>query len=228
MDRIKVLYVEDEINLASIVQSTLIDSGYEVKTVNDGALVIGTAINFKPNICVLDIMLPNVDGLTIAKSLNQRMPELPIIFLSAKSQKEDVLAGFKAGGNDYIKKPFSMEELMVRIDNILALKNILKKKTGIVQVGDFIFDRNKHVLKIEGQSKQLSYREIEVLNYFIERKNQEVKKKEMLLHIWGDDNHYNSRNLDVYVRKLRTHLSKDPNISLITLRAVGYKFIVGD
>lgn len=225
---IKILYVEDEVNLAQIVKDTLVSSGYMVRLVSDGSKVLNETKEFRPDICLMDVMLPNIDGFTLGKQINKEMPHIPIIFLTAKNQPKDVLTGFRSGGNDYIKKPFSMEELMVRIDNIIALRSGKgqKKTNDIVHIGKFVFDPMKHTLSMDGSSNQLSYREVEVLTYCSLHINGQISKKDMLLKIWGDDNFYNSRNLDVYIRKLRSYLDLDPKISLLTLRGVGYKFTI--
>jgi len=228
MSAVKILYVEDEVNLASIVKDTLEGSGYNVLLVADGAKVLDAADAFAPDISVLDVMRPNIDGFSLGKQLAKRAPALPIIFLTAKSQTSDVVEGFNSGGNDYLKKPFSMEELMVRIDNLLRLKGAAPITSGpaIVEIGRYRFDAGKLELSIDQHTRQLSYREVELLHYFAQHLNNVVVKKDLLLAIWGDDSYYNARNLDVYMRKLRSYFEADPAISILTLRGVGYRFVV--
>ena len=229
MVRIKVLYVEDEPSLAGIVADTLQHRGYDVHLVDDGAQVMEQARAFAPDICVLDVMLPNRDGFSIGKELNRDLPDLPIIFLTARSSSNDVITGFRSGGKDYLKKPFSMEELMVRMENLLELsgkKDAVRKKEFVI--GNYVFDAHNHLLRIDDVERKLSYKEVELFKFLAQRKNDVVVKKEILLAVWGDDSYYNSRNLDVYMRKIRAYLSGDPRISIITLRGVGYRFIIND
>ena len=227
MAAVKILYVEDELSLAGIVKDTLEASGYTVELVSDGALVLDAAEAFEPDICVLDVMLPNIDGFALGKLLRARTPALPIIFLTAKSQTSDVVTGFKSGGNDYLKKPFSMEELMVRIDNLLALKGARPGKSNEQQaIGAYTFEASSLRLSLNDNTRQLSHREAELIAYFARNLNEVVVKKELLLAVWGDDSYYNARNLDVYMRKLRTYFEDDPAISILTLRGVGYRFVI--
>jgi len=227
---IKILYVEDELSLAHIVTDTLVSSGYKVSLVTDGSAVVEEAHQFKPDICLLDVMLPSIDGFTLGKQLSKELPGLPIIFLTAKSQQEDVIKGFKSGGNDFIKKPFSIEELMLRIDNIISLMGSSKteKQHQSFKIGSYLFNPHSQQLIRGSKYKELSYREVEVLDYFVKNLHGVVQKKDMLIEIWGDDSFYNSRNLDVYMRKLRSYLEDDQGVSILTLRGVGYKLIIDD
>lgn len=229
MSKLKVLYVEDEPNLAGIVKDTLETRGYEVRHVSDGAQVLSECADLGPDICLLDVMLPNVDGFTLGKELARDHPELPILYLTAKDSTADVLTGFQCGGNDYLKKPFSLEELMVRMQNLIDLRSGATNSNGKpvpIQIGQYTFDPADHTLSFEGSTRQLSYREVELLQYCCPRMNDIIVKKDLLLAVWGDDSYYNARNLDVYMKKLRSHLSKDPNIRILTLRGVGYRFSV--
>lgn len=224
----KILYLEDEHYLGRIVKESLASRGYNIELVSDGADLIRAYEIFKPDICVLDIMIPNIDGLTLGKQIREKHPEMPIIFLTAKNQTKDVLAGFQAGGNDYIKKPFSMEELMVRIDNLLHLKKQEdgKKAPTEFQLGQYQFNHKLFQLKYKDSIIQLSHRENELILMLATHVNKQLDRREILKGIWGDDSIYNSRNLDVYIRKLRVYFEHDPNIQLITLRGVGYHFSI--
>lgn len=228
MTKIKILYVEDEPFLARIVKESLEVREYEVELIADGNLVMDTFLKTPPDICVLDIMLPNVDGYSLAKSIRQISPQIPIIFVTAKTQTEDLLKGFEYGGNDYLKKPFSMEELIVRINNLLHLtqKNNLSPKESIL-IGQYEFIPNRFELKKGSEVKKLSNREAALLQILCEHKNNNVTRKDVLMRIWGDDSFFNSRNLDVYVTKLRDYLKEDPSIEIITIKGVGYHFSVG-
>jgi DNA-binding response OmpR family regulator len=228
MPNIKILYVEDEPFLGRIVKESLESRDYEVHMVSDGNAVSATYRQINPDICVLDIMLPNKDGYAIAQSIRQSDPSIPIIFVTAKTQTEDLIKGFDVGGNDYLRKPFSMEELIVRINNLLS---ITKKNNGVisdsVSVGKFEFVPNRYELKNGEVSRKLSHREAMLLQILCENKNSTVTRKDILMRVWGDDSFFNSRNLDVYVTKLRDFLKEDPSIEIITIKGVGYHFVTG-
>ncbi len=222
----KILYVEDEIFLAKIVTESLESRNFEVKWIEDGGDAIDAFKAFLPDICVLDVMLPNKDGFAIGKEIYSINRKMPIIFLTAKSQVEDVLNGFSSGGNDYLKKPFSMEELIVRIDNLLSLTSpTLASGSGVFVFGAFEFDPNRMVLKSNESIQKLSHRETELLKLLVQSRNQIVDRRDILKELWGDDSFFNSRNLDVYITRLRKYLKKDPSIMIMTLKGVGYQFV---
>lgn len=224
--RTKILYVEDELALAQIVQETLRKQGFEVVHVADGAQVLAEFQQWQPDICVLDVMLPNVDGFQLGKSIRQVAPELPILFLTAKSETEDVLEGFRSGGRDYLRKPFSLDELLVRLENLLSLQpKLRRKKSGLQAVGMLQFDPQKLLLSGPNGTRKLTYREAEVLQAFILRGSDIIYKRELLLTIWGDDTLSNARSLDVYIRRLREYLAEDANLKILTLRGVGYRLV---
>jgi DNA-binding response OmpR family regulator len=221
----KILYVEDEPFLGKIVKESLESRSFDVKMVTDGNLVLKTFEQFRPDICVLDVMLPNKDGYTLGNEIRQLKPGLPIIFLTAKTQTDDVLKGFQSGGNDYIRKPFSMEELIVRINNLLLLSNSKGiTPAGSISLGKYEFLPQKYELRINDTCRKLSHRETELLKIFTENRNFTVNRKEILMKIWGDDSFFNSRNLDVYITKLRDYLKEDETIELMTIKGVGYHF----
>ena len=228
MSNPKVLYVEDEIFLAKIVSETLQSRGYEVTLESDGAKVLSKFESAKPDVCILDIMLPNKDGFSIADEIREKDKNVPIIFLTAKSEVNDVVNGFKTGGNDYIRKPFSMEELIVRIENVL------KKKQGEPEIifeeaviGNYVFNTKRQVLSINGEDRKLSYRESELLKLLYENRDKIVERREILNLLWGSDSFFNSRNLDVYITKLRNYLKADPALEILTIKGIGYRFIIG-
>ena len=232
MSKAKVLYVEDEPFLGKIVKESLESRSFHVKMVDDGELVLNAFRVFQPNICVLDVMLPNVDGFTLGSQIRAIDPQMPIIYLTAKNQTEDVIKGFQSGGNDYLKKPFSMEELIIRIDNLMQLTAGIVPNPGskppvdgAFSFGDFTFNPNTYELKNDVMEKQLSHREAELLKIFLKNPNQAIDRKEILKEIWGDDSFFNSRNLDVYITKLRNYFKSDESIQIITLKGVGYRFI---
>lgn len=230
---VKILYVEDEPFLGKIVKESLEHRAFEVRMITDGARVLAALGQFKPDICVLDVMLPNRDGFSLAADIRRDHPELPILFLTAKDQTEDVLRGFAAGGNDYVRKPFSLEELIVRVNNLLALA---KGKTAVplnpnegIPVGQYLFLPLKYELRYtpDGSARKLSAREAELLKILVDHQNFTVPRKDILVQVWGDDHFFNSRNLDVYITKLRDYLRRDPAIEIITIKGVGYHFVVG-
>jgi len=229
MSKTKVLYVEDELFLGKIVKESLESRGFEVIMECDGAKATVAFKRSEPDICVLDIMLPNKDGFTIADEIRNINEEVPIIFLTAKTQTEDVVKGFSLGGNDYIRKPFSMEELIVRIQNVLRNKNEAPKKisTDSVTMGKFNFHLNRQTLTDGKDERKLSYRESELLKLLYENRDRIIDRKDILNLLWGNDNFFNSRNLDVYVTKLRSYLKEDSSLEIITIKGIGYRFVTG-
>ena len=228
MAKVRILYVEDEPFLAKIVRETLEAKDYSVEHVSKGDEAVRAFRAFEPDICILDVMLPGKNGFEIGTDIRSLNKTIPIIFLTAKDQTQDLVKGFASGGNDYIKKPFSMEELMVRIENLLALTDTMSdvEIPDIVTLGRISFDTNKMVLSSAEGYVQLSHRENEILKMICGSLHGQVERKDILMEIWGDDSFFNSRNLDVYIRKIRKYLSVDPNIELITLKGIGYRLVV--
>jgi DNA-binding response OmpR family regulator len=227
MTGVKVLYVEDEVFLAKIVKESLESRGFEVFLETDGAKVLTSFRMCKPDICVLDVMLPNKDGFELAEEIRNLDKEIPILFLTAKTQTEDLVKGFSLGGNDYIRKPFSMEELIVRINNALRRKaeSPVRQEGSSLPVGKFAFQVNRQVLQNDKEERKLSYRECELLRLLVENRDRIIDRKEILNLLWGSDSFFNSRNLDVYITKLRGYLREDPSLEIITIKGVGYRFV---
>jgi len=231
MQAIKILYVEDEPFLGKIVKESLESRNFTVKMIDDGQLVLNAFYHYQPDICILDVMLPNVDGFTIGKEIKENNPNMPIIYLTAKSQTDDLLEGFRSGGNDYIKKPFSIEELIVRIQNLLSLSAVSSLTINpehSIHLGAYTFYPLKYKLDYKGSSKKLSHRETKILKILCAHQNKPVDRKEILLKIWGDNSYFNSRNLDVYIKKIRNYLAKDSTVKIVTLKGIGYHFSVGN
>jgi DNA-binding response OmpR family regulator len=222
----KILYVEDEPFLGKIVKESLESRDFEVVMVADGRLVQKVFEETKPDICVLDVMLPKKDGYSIATSIRNVNAEIPIIFVTAKTQTEDLIKGFEVGGNDYLRKPFSMEELIVRIKNLLRLTVKPNSPKENIAIGKFEFLPNRYELKLGGIIRKLSHREAILLQILSENKNNTIQRKEILMRIWGDDSFFNSRNLDVYITKLRDYFKEDSSIEIITIKGIGYHFSV--
>jgi len=228
MSKTKILYVEDEAFLAKIVSETLQDKGYEVVVEGDGAKAVARFAATKPDVCLLDVMLPQKDGFTIADEIRELDGGVPIIFLTARSAVADVVTGFKTGGNDYIRKPFSMEELIVRIENVVKQNGnaaTAEAEEDII-MGAYSFNKRRQVLQHGTEQRKLSYRESELLKLLYENRNGIVERKEILNLLWGSDSFFNSRNLDVYITKLRGYFKHDPTIEIITIKGIGYRFVI--
>lgn len=224
---VKVLYLEDEPFLGQIVKESLESRDFNVTMVTDGLTAVKTFGECKPDICVFDVMLPGKDGFSIAQEIRQRSPSIPIIFVTAKNQTEDVLKGFNSGGNDYLRKPFSMEELIIRIQNLLRLSGgIPNKATDTIAIGRYNFLPLLYELRFGDSSRKLSHRESTLLQFLNDSRNTTVQRKDILLKLWGDDSFFNSRNLDVYITKLRDYLKEDSSVSIITIKGIGYQFTV--
>ena len=225
---IKVLYVEDELFLGKIVKESLESRGYEIFMEEDGANVIALFKSCSPDICVLDIMLPNKDGFMIAEDIRKINTKIPILFLTARSQTQDLVKGFQLGGNDYIRKPFSMEELIVRIENALrpGNENISSNRKDIINIGNFNFNIARQVLSGTDEERKLSYKESELLKVLYQNRDKLIDRRDILNMLWGNDNFFNSRNLDVYITKLRGYLKSDHSVEILTIKGIGYRFVI--
>lgn len=228
MSKTKVFYVEDELFLARIVKESLESRGFEVVMESDGAKAMEVFKKSKPDICVLDVMIPNKDGFALADEIRDLDESIPIIFLTAKTQTEDVVKGFTLGGNDYVRKPFSMEELIVRIQNLLRIRNEEPQKIhgDSVKIGKYTFQINRQILNNGKEDRKLSFRESELLKLLYENREKIIDRRDILNLLWGNDSFFNSRNLDVYITKLRSYLKDDPSLEIITIKGIGYRFVV--
>jgi len=228
MANIRVLYAEDELFLGKIVKESLESRGFDVIMESDGQKVFPLFKKIKPHICILDIMLPNKDGFDIAEEIRESDDLVPILFVTAKTQTDDVVKGFALGGNDYIRKPFSMEELIVRIHNALKSKdNNSNKITGdAVNLGKYLFHVHRQLLTAGKEEKKLSFRESELLKLLYESRDKVIDRKDILTLLWGNDSFFNSRNLDVYITRLRNYLKEDESLEIITIKGIGYRFVM--
>jgi DNA-binding response OmpR family regulator len=229
---IKILYIEDEMHLATIVKETLQMKGFDVVHLPDGLELKSQLTKFKPDICVFDVMLPHLDGFQLGQLVRNLYPQLPIIFLTAKSQTADVIEGFSSGGTDYLKKPFSLEELIVRINNQYKIGSnkqvVIPADPGkSISLGEFMYYPIRLELQHPTQRFKLSNREAEVLNELCKHKNVVIDRREMMKRIWQDDSYFISRNLDVYINKLRSYFSTGKGVEIITLKGKGYIFNAG-
>lgn len=221
---IKILLAEDEPSLGQIIKESLETRNFEVLLCANGEEAYKVYKIEKPLLLVLDVMMPKKDGFTLAKEIRQENPTIPIIFLTAKSQTEDVVTGFNIGGNDYLKKPFSMEELIVRINALLKRgQDDLTNET--IALGNFTFNLKKQTLTYEQKIETLTHREANLLYYLIKNKNQVLERSFILKKLWGDDDFFNARSMDVFITKLRKKLKSDPAIQIINVRGYGYKLI---
>lgn len=221
---IKLLLAEDEPSLGQIVKESLETRNFEVFHALNGEEALNIYITKNPEVLVLDVMMPKKDGFTLAKEIREKNPTIPIIFLTAKSQTKDVIEGFQHGGNDYLKKPFSMEELIVRIHSLLDRVH-LKKSFDKIIIGDFIFNYEKQKLYFNDQIDILTHRESELLFYLTEKRNKILDRTFILNKLWGNDDFFNARSMDVFISKLRKKLKKDTSVEIINVRGFGYKLI---
>ncbi|WP_298766204.1 response regulator transcription factor [uncultured Polaribacter sp.] len=224
MNNIKVLLAEDEASLGMIVKESLESRKFTVFHAENGEEALQICKTEKPDILVLDVMMPKKDGFTLAKEIRLEDKIIPIIFLTAKSQTADVLEGFNHGGNDYIKKPFSMEELIVRI-NALLNRIELKSEKEHIKIGNYTFNLPKQTLTLLEEEQQLTHREAQLLFYLANKKNEILDRSFILNKLWGNDDFFNARSMDVFITKLRKKLKKDENIQIINVRGIGYKLL---
>jgi DNA-binding response OmpR family regulator len=224
----KILYAEDEPFLAQIVSDNLKSKGYEVLQAADGDTALQLFKDAKPDICLLDIMMPLKDGYSVAEDIRKINAGAPIIFLSAKSLPEDVVKGFKSGGNDYLKKPFSMIELLVRIEALLARFNGTPQSENdqtIYEFGACKLDTVNQRLQTSMETFDLSYKEASLLEMLLLHKNEILERQEALIKIWGDDSFYNANSMNVFMAHLRKMLKDEPGVQIMSIRGVGYKLI---
>lgn len=221
---IKLLLAEDEPALGQIVKESLESRDFEVFLCENGEEAYKTYQKENPEILVLDVMMPKKDGFTLAQEIRQENQNIPIIFLTAKSQVKDVVEGFQHGGNDYLKKPFSMEELIVRIHALLDRIHVKKDHTQIT-IGDYTFNHTKQQLTKNEEVTQLTHRESELLFHLSEKRNAVLDRTFILNKLWGDDDFFNARSMDVFITKLRKKLKSDTSIQIVNVRGFGYKLI---
>ncbi|MGC1633689.1 MAG: response regulator transcription factor [Gelidibacter sp.] len=222
---ITILLAEDEPALGQIIKESLETRNFKVLLCDNGEKAKQVYLEHHPELLVLDVMMPKKDGFTLAKEIRTENDTIPIIFLTAKSQTKDVVEGFTIGGNDYLKKPFSMEELIVRINNLLNRSN-LQKASETLTFGDFTLDFPKQTLQFkDDDTTQLTHREAHLLFHLIKNKNQVLDRSLILNKLWGNDDFFNARSMDVFITKLRKKLSADENIQILNVRGFGYKLI---
>jgi len=229
--KIRVLIAEDDPFIGMITKECFETRGFEVCLCEDGNEAFKQYQGFKPNICIFDVMMPFKDGFTLAEEIRAIDQKIPILFLTAKSLKEDVIKGFKIGADDYVKKPFSVEELIARVDAVLRRSGAnpdIEDEQSIFQIGDLSFDSDFQILKTLKEEIKLTDKESGILAELCRNQDQITDRSTLLIKVWGDDSFFNSRSLDVYITKLRKYLKNDMNIELVTVRGKGFKLWAGN
>lgn len=225
-EKLRILLCEDDENLGMLLREYLQAKGYMTDLCPDGEAGMKAFTKNKYDICVFDVMMPKKDGFTLAQEVRAMNEEIPIMFLTAKTYKEDVVEGFKIGADDYITKPFSMEELTFRIEAVLRrVRGKKAKETSCYRIGKFTFDVQKQILSIEDRQEKLTTKESELLGLLCAHANEILQRDYALKTIWIDDNYFNARSMDVYITKLRKKLKEDPSIEIINIHGKGYKLI---
>ena len=228
MDKIRVLLAEDELSLAHIVRESLEETGFEVILCANGKQALLKYGEKKPDILALDVMMPKMDGFEVARHIRETDKLTPIIFLTARSQPKDVVTGFESGANDYLKKPFSVEELVIRIRVLLSHNRLLVRPRPVnenYQISNLVFSSGKNTLQQGINTWPITARESDILKMLCKHQHEVIPRKLLLKTIWGDESFFNARSLDVFITKLRRHLQADPNIQIINIRGVGYKLV---
>jgi len=227
MNNIRILLAEDDVNLGILLKNYLTAKNYDTNLVRTGTQALDEFSRGTFNLCIFDIMMPEMDGLTLAKEIRLSNQEIPIIFLTARNQQEDIIEGFISGADDYITKPFSMEELLYRIEAILRRSgaSTANVKEGPLSIGSFSFDPLKQMLSHKGKAIKLTTKESELLDLLYRHHNEILERNFALRTIWIDDNYFNARSMDVYISRLRKYLSKDPSIKILNVHGKGYKLI---
>ncbi|MFA8298530.1 MAG: response regulator transcription factor [Hyphomicrobiales bacterium] len=225
--KIKVLLAEDDKNLGLILKTFLDAKGFKTTLCPDGEQAYKEFKSQEFDFCVLDVMMPVKDGFTLAKDIRKDDKAMPILFLTAKSMEQDKISGFDIGADDYITKPFSMEELLRRMQAILRrmqAEHLVRRQ--VYAIGNYTFDYNKMELNNEGDIKRLTNKEADLLKLLCENHNRVVSRSDALIHVWNEDNYFNARSMDVYITKIRKYLKDDPAVRLTNVHGVGFKLII--
>ena len=226
---IDVLLVEDEQTLAMIIKDTLEGQGFRIRLAKDGEEGLQCFFHEKPDVLVADVMMPRMDGFEMVRRIRRSDAVTPVLFLTARSAVNDVVEGFELGANDYLKKPFGMQELIVRIKALAG--RVLSptqppRAQALFEIGDYVFTPRTQQLLHQGTTAELSHRESEILRRLCERRDQVVEMRDILLELWGDDSFFNQRSLHVFITKLRHKLNRDKRVRIVNVRGIGYKLIV--
>lgn len=225
--KLEILLAEDDKNLGSILKNYLIAKGYQTELFVNGQLAWEAFEKKTYTFCIVDVMMPVMDGFTLGKKIREKNKDVPLLFLTAKSLQEDKLKGFSIGADDYLTKPFSMEELTARINAIMRRSNdaILNENKTFFKIGNLEFDYNRQMLKCNDKESKLTSKESDLLRLLAQHANKVLDRGEALKKIWKDDSYFNARSMDVYIAKLRKYLKQDPDIQLINVHGIGFKLV---
>ncbi|MFK7922926.1 MAG: response regulator transcription factor [Bacteroidia bacterium] len=225
-----ILLVEDEVNFGMVLRDYLMMKDFDVTLIRDGEAGLETFKAESFDLCILDVMMPKMDGFSLAKAIREINDAVPIIFLTARSMKEDVLQGFKLGGDDYITKPFDSEELLYRVKAVLKRAENAKGSEEVLPhafaFGAFEFDHRLHTLHYQGEAQRLSPKEADLLRLLLIQKNELLTREEALNTLWGDDNYFNARSMDVFISKLRKRFKPEPEIKIENVHGRGFRLVV--
>ncbi|HBC79695.1 MAG TPA: DNA-binding response regulator [Bacteroidales bacterium] len=223
----RILLAEDDANLGLLLRNYLDAKNYETTLFMTGGSALEAFSQGMFDLCILDIMMPEMDGLALAKAVRSLDPAIPIIFLTAKNQEDDIIEGFKTGADDYITKPFNMEELLYRIEAIFrrTISPVNVKGEDLNRIGEYIFDNRRQLLSFREQQISLTTKESELLDLLFRHKNEILERNYALKSIWIDDNYFNARSMDVYITRLRKYLKKDPGVKILNIHGRGYRLI---
>lgn len=224
MEKIKVLLAEDEQFIGQMIKECLVNRGFCVELVTNGNKAYSKFNEYKPDVCLLDINMPERNGFSLTSDIRRIDLNVPIIFISSSSLTEDLVRGFNLGANDYVKKPFSIEELIARINSQLR-RSVLEDREYNNRIGDLYFNSRAQELDVKGERVRLTFRENALLKLLVEKRNDVLMRKTVLEKLWGEDNPFNSRSLDVFISKLRKHFKQDKSVDIVNVRGIGYKMI---
>jgi DNA-binding response OmpR family regulator len=223
-ERLKILLAEDDLNLGILLLDYLETEGFEVKLCKDGELALKAFQSGVYDLCLLDVMMPKKDGFTLAKEIRSKNRNIPVIFITARSLKEDKLKGYGLGADDYITKPFDEEELLWKIKAVI--RRMPDAKMEIISLGRYQFDFSRQSLSLDGKAKRMTEKEAEILNYLCEHRNKVIKREEMLKELWGENDYFLGRSLDVFITKIRKYLKEDASVNIENVFGVGFIFNV--
>lgn len=222
-----ILLAEDDFDFGSILKQYLEIHNYTVTWAKDGKEALEIFTNEQFDICVLDVMMPKMDGFTLAEKIIDLNPEVPFIFLTAKKMKEDKIRGLKLGADDYISKPFEADILVLKLENILKRsRKVILPKEEVINIGNYEFDIINHKLKIEGESQRLTEKETILIQYLWTHKNRMIKREDLLTEVWGSDDFFSGRSMDVFISRLRKYFKQDTSITIESVRGVGLTFTI--
>ncbi|MDX9727068.1 MAG: response regulator transcription factor [Bacteroidales bacterium] len=223
----KILLAEDDRNLGTLLRNYLAAKDYETILFTDGRSALEAFTSGVFDLCILDIMMPEMDGIALARAIRKNNPHVPVIFLTAKNQEEDIIEGFKTGGDDYITKPFSMEELLYRIEAVFRRSTTVRTEMEdtVSKIGDYSFDSKRQLLLHKDEKISLTTKESELLELLFRHRNEILERNFALKSIWIDDNYFNARSMDVYITRLRKYLKRDPSVKILNIHGKGYRLI---